>query len=179
MKRHSTGFVSSTAAVLFVVAVCVLSGCSKEEKKPRIEEVTGTIERIDLSGRKVVVRTFSQKHDKEITFNVVVNPETEILINGSIAKLEDLKIGETAFGSVRIVEGPNDTKIITAAKVRVERAEVLKAPTSKQGHGKEDHSKDDHTKSDHGKGDHGKHEHGKDKSEDAGHTDDAADGGGE
>ena len=115
--------------VVLASAFCVLAGCSEEKKKTHIEEVTGTIESIGPT--KVVVRTYSKKHNKELTFDVEVDSETEILINGSIASIRDLKVGETAFGSVRIVEKDDDTKIITAVKVRVERAEVLKAPPVK------------------------------------------------
>ena len=115
--------------VVLAGAFCLLVGCTEEKKKTHIEEVTGTIE--SIGPRKVVVRTYSKKHNKELTFDVEVDSETEILINGSIASIKDLKIGETAFGSVRIVEKDDDTKIITAVKVRVERAEVLKAPPVK------------------------------------------------
>ncbi|GJM27039.1 MAG: hypothetical protein DHS20C16_34540 [Phycisphaerae bacterium] len=115
--------------VVLASAFCFLTGCSEEKKKTHIEEVTGTIESI---GNKVVaVRTYSKKHNKELTYKVEVDNETEILINGSIASIKDLKVGETAFGSVRIVEKDDDTKVITAVKVRVERAEVLKAPSTK------------------------------------------------
>ncbi len=109
-------------------AICMFAGCSEEKKKSHIEEVTGTIENIGT--RSVVVRTFSQKHNKELKFDVIVDPETEILINGSIASIKDLKVGETAFGSVRVEEKGDDKKVITAVKVRVERAEVLRVPTA-------------------------------------------------
>ncbi|MCA9252053.1 MAG: hypothetical protein R3E58_03780 [Phycisphaerae bacterium] len=130
--------------VVFASVFCLLTGCSEEKKKPHMQEVTGTIE--NISANKVTVRSFSKKHNKELKFDVEVNDETEILINGSIASIKDLKIGETAFGSVRIVENDDDTKTITAVKVRVERAEVLKAPPAASG--TDDATADTETKDD-------------------------------
>lgn len=134
-------------------AVSLFSGCSEDKKKTHVEEVAGTIERIDHAAGIVAVRSYSPKHNKEMVFEVEVTPETELLINGSIATLRDLKIGESASGSVRIVQKEDKTRIITAVKVRVERAEVLKAPPAKS---KDDpKAKDDAPKSDEDSGDGG------------------------
>ncbi len=137
MKTHPRiGF-----AVALASAFCLLTGCSKEKNEPRMDEVTGTIE--NIGAKTVTVRSFSKKHNKELTYDVQVDSETEILINGSLASISDLKIGEAASGSVRIVEKDKDQRIITAVKVRVERAEVLKAPGAGDSDDKESKENDD------------------------------------
>ncbi len=124
--HHRHSLILSIAGVL-----CLVAGCAEDKKKTHVEEVAGTIERIDHASGMVAVRSYSPKHNKEVVFEVMVTPETELLINGSIATLRDLKIGESASGSVRIIQKEDKTRTINAVKVRVERAEVLKAPPAK------------------------------------------------
>ena len=54
--------------------------------------------------------------------------ETEILINGALAKLADLRPGERAAGTVRVARTENGNKRLIAISIHVDRAEVLVSP---------------------------------------------------
>jgi len=103
------------------------SGCPDEREKTRTEEVVGTIEEIDLKNRRVKVRAYLEKHETYQTFEVQVTDDTEILINGALANMEDARVGERAEGTIRITRNEGKSAL-TAIAVKIERGEVLSAP---------------------------------------------------
>jgi hypothetical protein len=112
--------------LVVLLAVAAMSGCAKKEKETEVIDVEGTVEKIDLPGRAVVVRTYNRKHDREIRATVHVTDDTEILINGALAKLSDVKVGETAFGTVKIIKRDEVPRYV-AVRVRVERGDSGRA----------------------------------------------------
>ena len=120
--------VLGVTALFFLVAVT--PGCAKKGDQSKIIEVEGVVAKIDLAHGTVTVRIYSQKHKQELERIVNVTEETEILINGGLAELEDVKIGEKAVGSIKVVR-EGDQKRYVALNVAIERAEVLVAPDTK------------------------------------------------
>ncbi len=108
------------------------AGCAEDKDEPNIEEVVGTVESIDLAKKRVMVRTYREKRETYETFPVYVTDETEILINGALADMEDVKVGERAEGRIRIEREPTGTRFV-ALSVRLERSEVLTAPGANAG----------------------------------------------
>lgn len=112
--------------------VVAMGGCDQKDDAPKTIHVRGAIEKIDLANKTVQVRAFSKKHKQELVHTVHVNDDTEIMINGAIAKMTDVRVGETAVGAITIVKEDNQRKLI-ATRVEVEREEALLAPTAREG----------------------------------------------
>lgn len=110
---------------LACVAVSLsFAGCSRNEDAARVQNLQGKVEKIvvnpDGTGR-ITVLYFSEKHDEEIAGTGEVTAETEILINGAVAKLSDIREGERIRGEVRI-EKKNGIKTQTVLKIFIDRA---------------------------------------------------------
>jgi ribosomal protein L19 len=58
-----------------------------------------------------------------------VNAETEIMINGALAKLADLKVGDRIRGDVKVIRQGKERRQVVL-KVRVDRPEANKPPIS-------------------------------------------------
>lgn len=115
---------------LVLAAAMLLSGCTEEKRKSRELDVTGTVESVDLANRTVEVSTFIEKLGSEQKFSVRVTPDTEILIDGALAKLEDVRVGERARGDIS-VETEGNKKVYVAIQVSIERGETIVSPASK------------------------------------------------
>ncbi len=120
--RHLT-----SVKVLYAVLVCafvVLPGCSKKEPAFEIITLEGKIEEIDVTSEstgEITVLYYSEKNKQEMIRSGLVSKETEIMINGAIAKLTDLREGDRIRGEVR-VDKKNKKKTPTALKIYVDRA---------------------------------------------------------
>jgi hypothetical protein len=108
-------------------AMLAAGGCSESEDKPTVRELEGTIESIDDQARAVRVRFYLEKEGVEMTETVHVTDETEIFINGALARFGDVKEGERAKGTVRIEKQDGGQRLVTALRVHIKRAEVIKA----------------------------------------------------
>lgn len=115
-------FLAAAGATLLTV-----TGCPENRESTTVIELVGTVEKIDRNNRRVEVKTFIEKHGQYQTFTVHVTDETEILINGSLATLADVREGERAEGRVRVTK-EDDKRVFTALAVNIERGEVLSAP---------------------------------------------------
>jgi len=115
------------ACILLSASAFTGFGC--KEKGPRFEIITleGKVEKLETNpdGTGVItVGYFSEKHGQEMVGAGIVDRNTEIIINGAVARLEDVRVGEHVRGEVRIEKGDNsDSKIQTALKIYVDRAE--------------------------------------------------------
>jgi len=109
-----------------------LAGCREDEPEFKAVTLLGTveeIEKIDASTARVEISYYSEKYNQERTDWVIVTPQTEILINGELARLDDVKIGERAEGTA-IVTSEGDKRVITVKRVRIERAEPIVPATA-------------------------------------------------
>lgn len=115
-----------TWLLIAAVACGVSAGCNEREHEPKVVSLKCVVERIDRQNREVTVRFYSEKRDAELTQVVRVTDETEILINGALARLADIKEGERAEGSIRVTKSA-DATVYTALRVQIKRADPLKA----------------------------------------------------
>jgi len=119
---------------MVVLAAMIPAGCKEEDDGPKTHYVQGTIESIDLANGVARVRSYSEKHKQEMFHEVTEN--TEVQINGAIAKLTDVKVGENAEGHITVIKEDNQRRLI-ADRVSIERAEALVAPKAKDNAGDE------------------------------------------
>lgn len=118
---------------LLVAAISTLfaAGCAEEDDSPKTLDMPGTIQKIDLKKRTVEVLIYSEKQKAEVPVLIELTDETEVMINGVLARFEDVRVGETAEGTV-LVEKRNGERHFVATRVKVERAETLTAPGAEQ-----------------------------------------------
>ena len=113
-------------ATASMVVAAALAGSSCKEDEPGFKTVTlsGTVERIDSASSRVEISYYSEKRGRHVTTEAILTPETEIFINGELARLEDVRIGERAEGEA-IVTRENDRRIVTVRRVHIERARPM------------------------------------------------------
>ena len=110
-----------------VLVWCVLSGCRKQDPEFQVVTLDGRIEKIKLDADgtgEISVSYHSKKHLQEVVGTGAVTKDTEIMINGALATLDDLREGDRVRGEVRI-EGMGDTQKQVALKINVDRATPL------------------------------------------------------
>ncbi len=114
----------------FVVALSALamgvvgSGCRQQEARVEVLSLEGTIEQVSaaLDGTgSVAVSYYNDKRKEDAVGTGIVTKETEILINGVVAKLSDLRVGDRVRGEVRVEKDGQDRKQV-ALKIYVSRA---------------------------------------------------------
>lgn len=113
---------SVRAAVMGWMALCC--GCGDKGDAYEIIPLEGKIESVTVlrgGTGEITVSYHSKKHGQEITGTGIITRETEITINGIVARLQDLREGERIRGEVR-VEKKHGTKIQTVLKIDVDRA---------------------------------------------------------
>ncbi len=115
-------------AALVALCAAMSAFCSCGERDTDVDYVAkiGSFERIDLNAD---VATFKYRHEKSgehRTEEVRVDPETEVLINGRLSNLSDIRIGEpvTVHWRVRRLGG---LLRVDALKIRIVRG--ADAPT--------------------------------------------------
>ena len=111
------------ALICVLTCAVIFGGCKKNEEGPKVQSLKGKVERIEVNpdgtGRITIVY-FSEQQDQEITGTGLVTKETEILINGAVASLSDIREGERVRGEVRIVKnGEERTQV--ALKIYIDR----------------------------------------------------------
>ena len=119
-RGHSTFAVPLSALALLLV---LLPGCRKQEPTFEIVTLEGKIDSIERTTDEVgeiTVLYYSEKHKQEIAGSGLVTGETEIMINGAIGKLRDLREGDRVRGEVRIEEKSGEKHQI-AMKIYVDR----------------------------------------------------------
>ena len=105
-------------------ATLFVAGCGEKAPKPEVVTLSGKIERIerttDESGRITVVY-YSEQHQQEMSGTGIVTKETEVMINGAIAKLRDLREGDRVTGDVRVEKSGKERKQV-ALKIHADRS---------------------------------------------------------
>ena len=113
---------------LLLVALIHCSGCSKNDPEYEIVSLQqAKIEKIDPASDgtgEITVSYYSEKSGQQVVATGSVTKETEIMINGVIAKLEDLRVGERIRGEVRIEKKGKQKKQI-ALKIYVDRPKPI------------------------------------------------------
>jgi len=121
--------VARRAGLLMVAVGLACPGCRKSEPGFEVITLEGKIEQIDRTTDEtgeITVLYYSEKHKQDMLGAALVTRETEIMINGAMAKLKDLREGDRVRGEVR-VEGKGKQKRQIALKIYIDR------PTSNIG----------------------------------------------
>ncbi len=116
---------SAFGLVLAFALAC--PGC--REKEPEFEVITleGKVEKIEAATQdtgRITVSYYSEKRKEDVIGTGQVTEETEIMINGAVAGLKDLRVGDRVRGEVR-VEKKGRKKIQTVLKIHVDRAKPV------------------------------------------------------
>ena len=91
---------------------------------PEVFSLEGRIEKIERQSDntgKITVVYYSEKQKMEVPGTGQVTKETEIMIDGAVATLKDLRDGERVRGEVR-VDKKDGKKAQTVLKIYAERA---------------------------------------------------------
>ncbi len=111
--------------VILITPVVLLAcpGCGDDKDDFEVIPLEGKVEKIELTtpetGR-ITVRYYSKKRQQETTGTGEVTRDTEILINGVVAKLADIREGERITGEVRVEKKGGEQRQI-ALKIIVDR----------------------------------------------------------
>lgn len=111
------------AALLPFVGSLAGAGCNEDKEAFEVVPLEGKIEAITSNGDgtgELTVSYYSDKHKQEVSGTGRVTKETEVLINGVVARLEDLREGEHVRGDVRI-DKKGDSKTRTVLRIHVDR----------------------------------------------------------
>lgn len=110
---------------VLVLGVILGTGCSKEDDSYDVLQLAGKVEELEVNPDgtgSITVLYYSERQQQDVLGTGEVTPETEIVINGVVGKLEDVRLGEQVRGEVR-VEKDGDARRQIALKIYVDRAE--------------------------------------------------------
>lgn len=127
MTKRPFDRLARVLCLLSIAGTLVIFGCRKEEPTYEVVSIDGKIERIKLTSDdtgEISVSYYSEKKGQEVIDTGLVTRETEIMINGAVAKLEDLREGERVRGEVR-VDKKGKERQKTALKIYVDRAKPV------------------------------------------------------
>jgi Cu/Ag efflux protein CusF len=103
------------------VFAVLLVGCTDKSKKPKkIKTLPGVVKKIDLKANYVAMN-FTDPEGKERTLEGVLKEDTDVLINGRAAKLEEVHEGDKVSVS-GYREGKDDELRRVVTRVEVTRA---------------------------------------------------------
>lgn len=115
-------------AVVLALVSCAGSACRQKADAPQIIALEGRAEKIDVRQHRITATYYSEKRGEEVVGAAEITPETEILINGVVATLEDVREGDPIRGDVRI-EKRGDERTMVVLKMYIDRPRALTPPT--------------------------------------------------
>ena len=90
MRMQQLGRLSLLVSLTLVICL----GCRKNEDRVSVQTLKGKVDKIvaesDGTG-EITVIYFSEKHNQEVRGTGKITKDTEIIINGAIAKLSDIR----------------------------------------------------------------------------------------
>lgn len=117
----------ASVAAVFLTALA-FSGCGEEKPTRKYRTLEGIAESIDAAGGQVAMRWYHVKSQQWRVIKGQVTDETEVLVNGRSAKLEDVRSGDP----VKVVgyqEGKGLNVRLVATKVLVTREDLTTTPS--------------------------------------------------
>lgn len=113
------------------------TGCREERPAVRVRPLEGRVQKIetgaDGTGRiTVAYRVERDGREEEAEGVGEVNSETEIVIDGVVSKLEDIRVGERIHGEVKLL-GQAGNRRQLVLRIHVERARELAPASSGRG----------------------------------------------
>ena len=127
MTRTWHTHVTRNVYPLMVASLLLYPGCRQRDPGFEVISLEGKIEKIDLAPNdtgEITVVYYSEKRKQEVVGTGLVTRETEIMINGAVATLKDLREGDRVRGEVR-VEKKHGKKRQIALKIYVDRPKPL------------------------------------------------------
>ena len=112
--------------LILACLVLPVGGCGDKESAPELITLEGKIEKIERTSDKagkVTIVYYNERQKQEMTGSGSVTPETEIMIDGAVGTLADLREGERVRGEVR-VEKKGGKKMQTIVKIVADRAKT-------------------------------------------------------
>jgi len=113
----------------FTAGAVSLAGCQKREPEREYQTITGYALSIDEASGKVAMRFYSKKKQLEVELVGTVTAETEVLIDGRVAQLSEIKVGEEVVVT-GYREKDGERRRLVATRIEVERGEWRRGPTS-------------------------------------------------
>lgn len=105
--------------VMLGAAAIVQTGCKEGAQERRYRAVSGTATRIDAdTGEVSMLWTRTPGHEEQVSGRVT--RDTEILINGISAGLQDVRVGDQALATVYLSD---DYEYWVVTRVEIEREE--------------------------------------------------------
>ncbi|MBN1345677.1 MAG: hypothetical protein JXQ73_23495 [Phycisphaerae bacterium] len=125
MMNRSLG--QGVAASLVVVGLLCLPGCRNRSERSEDKTITGTVTSIDEATGKVAMKFRHKEKKIDMEYEGTVDQNSEILINGRVAKLSEVNTGDRV-----IVTGYRDKqrKRMMVVKVEIEREGWERSPTA-------------------------------------------------
>ena len=110
-------------------------GCRDRSETPKYRKLTGRVTLINLATGEVEMSTYIPKLKKEIPLKGKLAPDAEIIINGSTARLEDVRVDDQVSVEGRD-EKHGEERQLVATKVTVTRGDSgSSAPASEPAKG--------------------------------------------
>ena len=112
---------------MVLAVILLVPGCAEDEPDSEVVSLVGKIDKIDRTSDEtgqITVVYYSEKHGQDMVGIGTVTAETEIMINGALAKLTDLRAGDHVRGEVR-VEKKGQQRTQTALKIHVDRPTLV------------------------------------------------------
>ena len=122
----SRGRVWPASFLLALVVLALASGCRKPDESTHVMTMEGRVEKIKLTSDSTgeITVLYIDKDQQEVMGTGMVTLETEVMINGAIATLADVREGERIRGEVRVArKGQRRTQ--TILKIYIDRAEPV------------------------------------------------------
>jgi hypothetical protein len=110
-------FTSLLLVLVLTVAAGLLDGCKAKEKKAHNKTIKGAIDKIDLSSNTVTLSWFNENAGRTLYLAAPVSRETEIYIDGKLADLPQVKVGDQA-----IVQGYKKGSDLVPVRVDIVRS---------------------------------------------------------
>ena len=128
----ATGHVRSRVITHLCAVMVAFTAAGCRDKEPGFQLVTleGKVDKIEAKPDgtgEITVLYFSEKNNQEILGTGTVTKDTEIMINGALARLEDIRPGEHVRGEVR-VQKKGEQKEQIALKIYIDRAQPAAPP---------------------------------------------------
>lgn len=118
-------------AALLALLTAGLSGCGKNDEKPKYRTLPGKVTHIDLKTGEVKGHFYVENEHKEMDIAGKLAANAEILIDGKTARLDDVQIDDKVkvTGYVERIDG--EPRMV-AVKVEIDRggAEPASAPAT-------------------------------------------------
>lgn len=109
------------------IIASVLAGCRDSDPGFEVITLEGKVEKLKIEADgtgEITVLYFSEKHNQEMLGTGTITKETEIMISGVLARLEDIRLGEHVRGEVRIQKKREKQERI-ALKIYIDRAQPV------------------------------------------------------